>query len=468
MSLQTISGAPVTTVEAGSTFTVAVETISGPDTTFTPVTTRYVYNDDRTTDVYTSYTPNAAAPGGYAPTIITETPRVSKPTSETTKSDTSKPDTKDTEASTKTIQTSSRTTETESTTAGTSVEPTTTTASAAEIASRPLPTAAAPTNANNSSPAIESPSNRGPSISNGALAGAIVGSIVGTALVVLLLAFLFFRRRRNQPSKEYGLEPIAVLPKNSSSHDNSGKADAFTLASVNPQPADDDTVRTRILAVIDQASLHVDNYYAPGSTPIQLTHEQVAPLERFNTGQLPAPIVTLLAQRSVQRQLITHVLVYSLLRRIELGGELIPRELATQPQSSQPNAPDPIKGLFTWRMLTAHLYANSSFTSGTGTDPTATNGAALAKEFTEAFEPYSIPTSSPTERIAHLESLTRLTTNLGIWLFGQPCGVEFVWNVEKKGRDEFLVSPRVVKVSDERGDKLAETLVLVEGVKARG
>ncbi|KAL4791465.1 hypothetical protein BDV19DRAFT_370437 [Aspergillus venezuelensis] len=170
----------------------------------------------------------------------------------------------------------------------------------AETASRPPPKAAAPTNANDSSPAIESPSSNGSSgMSDGALAGAIVGSIVGTALVVLLLAFLFFRRRRIQPSKEYELEPVAILPKSSSSRHSSRKADGFALASIIPQPADDDTVCTRILAVFHQASLHVDNYYAPGSTPIQLTREQVTLLDCFDIGQLPAPIVTLLAQRKI-------------------------------------------------------------------------------------------------------------------------------------------------------------------------
>ncbi|KAL4964314.1 uncharacterized protein BDV14DRAFT_78404 [Aspergillus stella-maris] len=462
MALSTISGEPVTTVEDGSTFTLAVQTISGPDTSHTPATTLYIHQNGQTVQVYTTYTPNPGGGEPYAPSTVTETIPASKTNeSDTTNSVTSKPKTTKPDSSTETS--SSRTTEAGGTTASTSVEPDTTTGSAA----------AAPTNANNSSAAIESPSSNGNSgISDGALAGAIVGSIVGTALVVLLLAFIFFRRRRNQPSKEYELKPVAVLPKSSSSRYSSGKADGFALASIIPQPADDDTVRSRILAVIDQVNLHVDNYYAPGSTPIQLSHEQVALLERFDTGQLPAPILTLLAQRGVQRQLITHVLVYSLLRGIESGGELLPRELATQPQGSQPNAPDPIKALFTWRMLTAHLYANSSSSSrtgtGAGTDRTAANGISRAREFTDAFAPYSISSFSPSERIAHLESLTRLTTNLGIWLFGQPCEFEFAWNMEKKGRDEFLVQPRVVKVSDERGDMLDKALVLVEGVKAGG
>ena len=338
MALKTITGSPVTTVEAGSSITLAVQTISGPDTSHTPATIQYIYPNEQTVQVYTTYTLIPGGNDGYAPSTVTETLSSSK----TDKSNTTKLETE---------TSSSRTTDAESTTAITSGEPTATTTSAAEIASRPPPKTAAPTNVNDSSPASESPTSNGKSgISDGALAGAIVGSIVGTALVVLLLAFLFFRRRRQQPSKEYELEPVAALPKSSSSRYNSGNGGEFALASIVPQPADDDTVRTRILAVIDQASLHVDNYYAPGYTPMQLSHAQVALLERFDTGQLPAPIVTLLAQRKVQRQLITHVLIYSLLRGIESGGELLPRELATQPQSSQPNgmftAPphDPIPG----------------------------------------------------------------------------------------------------------------------------
>ncbi|KAL4936967.1 hypothetical protein BDV06DRAFT_203890 [Aspergillus oleicola] len=464
MSLTTITSSVTTTDAAGSRTNVPVLIISGPDTADTPVTTRYLDEHDRTVDIVVSNTT-----GDYKPTTKTETLPKSKSTSKTTKSGITNLETAKSESSTET--TSSRTTE--STTTNTLTE--TTAASTAEVASRPLAAPAAPTNANNSAPAIETaiPNTRD-GISNGALAGAIVGSIVATALVVLLLAFLFFRRRREQPPKELELEPVAVLPKGSNTHYDQGKPDAFALASIIPQPADDDTVRTRILAVIDQASLHVDNYYAPGSAPIQLTRDQSELLERYDTGELPAPVETLLGQMGVQRQVITHVLVHTLLKGIMSSGELLPAALANPPQTtgaSSPNA-DTDRALFTWRMLKSHLYHIANVNSKTSQSPATTDlqstdaTISLATDFTQSFAPYGITTSSPPERESHFASLARLTANLGTWLFSQPCAFEFFWGVNgNQNGDAFLVTPGVVKVADENGTRLAKPQVLIEGVE---
>ncbi len=116
-------------------------------------------------------------------------------------------------------------------------------------------------------------------------------------------------------------------------HKKSKSGGDIAVASITPPPADDDTVRKRILALIGQVSLHIDNYYISGSSPAHISREQTALLSRYNSEDLPATVATLLAQRGLQRQIITHVLVRTLLRSIHPGGtaELLPRVFAAQP-----------------------------------------------------------------------------------------------------------------------------------------
>ena len=197
-------------------------------------------------------------------------------------------------------------------------------------------TAKTTTTGSTGSPGIEPSQPDSNGVSSGTLAGAIAGSILGTALVALLFAFLFFRRRQAKPSKqlETGSGPDAaslVVP--FMRHKKSKSGGDIAVASITPPPADDDTVRKRILALIGQVSLHIDNYYISGSSPAHISREQTALLSRYNSEDLPATVATLLAQRGLQRQIITHVLVRTLLRSIHPGGtaELLPRVFAAQP-----------------------------------------------------------------------------------------------------------------------------------------
>ncbi|OJJ08299.1 hypothetical protein ASPVEDRAFT_34466 [Aspergillus versicolor CBS 583.65] len=317
-------------------------------------------------------------------------------------------------------------------------------------------------------------------ISNGALAGAIVGSIIGTALVTLLLAFLFFRRRNAKPAKQIDDDTFAgAATRHRKSKSKSG---AFPLADIIPQPepADDDTVRRRILTLVDQAGLHIDNYYVPGSTPAHLSSEQSARLAVYNSADLPAPIETLLGQREIRRQAIKYALVRTILRGIIPGGngngELLPRAFADMPvvDGSSGSA-----AVFNWRMLTAHLYSqtqsntttHSSSNRNSKTQPSTSiteespiqATESLAGQFTAAFNPYSFPSFTPEERTSHLETLACSAADLGVWLFSQPCSFEFDWG--GSGTAEIRVVPRVLKVADEKGGLLVTPQVLVEGEK---
>ncbi|KAL4864548.1 hypothetical protein BDV12DRAFT_9932 [Aspergillus spectabilis] len=311
-------------------------------------------------------------------------------------------------------------------------------------------------------------SNSGSGIGTGALAGAIVGSVVGTALLTFLLAFLFFRRRRASPASG----PVENLPQSptksgafvrTSASSNEKPDGSFSLAAITPHPADDGTVRSKILTLIDHATLHVDNYYAPASHA-PLSHDAVTGLAKYDTHYLPTSFAVVLEQQGSQRQTITHALVYSLLQAIGAGGQLLPQLLAAQPQvnniiTSSGNA------LFAWRMITAYLYDQSSQRRDATKMAARSQAArAFADEFSSAFSAYAQPAFSESDRAVHLSKLANSAAELGIWLFAQPCTFDFVW---QKSSSEITVSPKVVKTFDERGARLAMPQVLIEPVQAR-
>ncbi|KAL4914330.1 hypothetical protein BDW62DRAFT_190583 [Aspergillus aurantiobrunneus] len=302
MSLNTIPGEFPTVDPNGTPTNVPVQTISGPDISHTPVTTRYLWGERSTVDIFVTYTPNEGG-SEYGPSVVIETLGATETNSATATNSTSRE--------------SAQSTSTET---------------AAETASPETTTSTTQSQTQSETPAVQpqsSPSSintNGSGISNGALAGAIVASVVGTALLTLLLAFLFFRRRRAQPPKD--------LP--SESHDTSPTPDQkagplFSLAAITPHPADDATIRTRILTILDKAVLHVDNYYVPSSSPEDLSPDAIARLRGYNTADLPDTVDVLLSHRSIQRQIITHVLVRALVSGIRPGGVLLPGVMAHEP-----------------------------------------------------------------------------------------------------------------------------------------
>ncbi|KAJ0421454.1 hypothetical protein BJY00DRAFT_282288 [Aspergillus carlsbadensis] len=302
-------------------------------------------------------------------------------------------------------------------------------------------------------PSIDSGNSSGGGIGNGTLAGAIVGSIIGSALLTLLLAFLFFRRRRSPPkaASDDDLTYAAVVADKS----NTG----FSLAAIDPQPADDETVRRRILTLIDHAGLHVDNYYTSG-TSVTLSPDAIARLNNYDSGYLPGAAATVLGEPQSQRQVITHLLVYKLLQAIRPGGELLPLLFAAQPQIENSSVATD-NALFTWRMLSAHLYREGNYNRNAKQTAALTQAAdTLAVDFTSAFAPYALSSFSETDRITHFRDLAAAATELGVWLFAQPCTFEVVWGT---GQGEISTVPRVLKTCDEQGSRLVTAQVLVEG-----
>ncbi|KAL3432664.1 hypothetical protein BDV09DRAFT_205806 [Aspergillus tetrazonus] len=452
MDYSTAGEGPFTTTvpESSEPITGTSFTIYPTDTTI-PTTTRFVLLGSEAIDIITTYQPDAA--GSYVSageTTITTT-LSSLPSTET-------------ESSTETADATPPPTTTPTTTLMTT--PTTTPKSES---TRQASTTTRPTSGTQTadSDTFSQASSNG--TSNGTLAGAIVGSIVGTALLTFLLAFLFFRRRRARPAAKelehgVGLRSKSGATVSTAAMSSEKSNDSFSLAAIIPQPADDETVRSRILTIIDHASLHVDNYYGARSPSPQITQDTLARLAEYDSDYLPASLDTMLGQRGVSRKAITHALVYKLLQAIRPGGELLPKLLATQPQVGQSTASTE-DALFAWRMVTAHLYNQDAYNKGpTHTAARDQAASSLAADFTAAFFPYALTTFSQSDRVSHLGKLAISTAELGIWLFSQPCTFEFVWN---KSQDEFTVVPQVIKTFDEQGNRLPRPQVLIEAVQER-
>ncbi|KAL4813017.1 hypothetical protein BDW67DRAFT_169133 [Aspergillus spinulosporus] len=415
-----------------------------PSETTVPTTIRLYLSNSTLFDIYTTYTSNSAANTWEPSGLTTETIILSNQQSTETESSTE--------------------------TAGATPPPTPPpTPTPTPEPTRQASTTTRPTSGTQTADSDSFSQASANGTSNGTLAGAIVGSIVGTALLTLLLAFLFFRRRR-APSAARELEHGVGLGSKSGATVSTAamsceKSDeSFSFEAIIPQPADDETVRNRILTVIDHASLHVDNYYGASSPSARITQDALDRLVDYDSDYLPAPLGTMLGQRGLSRKAITHALVYKLLQAIRPGGELLPKLLAAQPQVDRSNASIE-DALFAWRMVTAHLYNQDAYNKGP-THIAARDQAAssLAADFTSAFSSYCLATFSESDRVSHLGKLAISTAELGIWLFSQPCTFEFVWN---KSQNEFTVVPEVIKTFDERGKRLPKPQVLVEAVQEK-
>lgn len=338
--------------------------------------------------------------------------------------------------------------------------------------------------------------------SSGTLAGAIVGSFAGGLLLAFLAAFLFYRSRKQSGRAEAGqrtwhgendamkgpeqsiagvsglatsAQPVKPLP--TASAWGSRQLD---LSSYVPQPADDSAVCMRIQVLFDQASLHIDNYYSRTSSNPHLTQDIVDRLGQYDSSYLPTSLATILSSPRAQRPVLTHTFVRSILQAIQPEAQtlsLLPacygsprRETGVADTSMSTNSKLSLKSLtnsiiidtdqatFVWRMVTSYLYTHNQ------TTPTTSSGAIaeFAESFTKAFAPYSNPQFSEAERLRHLISVSKAAADLGVWLFSQPCSIEFRWTDAGFSGSQVVTIPAVVKVSDENGERLVVPQTLAE------
>ncbi|EZF30586.1 hypothetical protein H101_05786 [Trichophyton interdigitale H6] len=338
--------------------------------------------------------------------------------------------------------------------------------------------------------------------STGILAGAIGGSVVGSALLTLVAAYLFFGRRRSrggtkvegrQTREPLGDKHYDIETASSRDHLNSNPPFAGTIAKTNtvgslgfhaeqsglgnyiPTPVDDKTVESRILTVFDHLALHVENYYTsspPSNSESEHLSRCAAMLSNYNSPFLPAPVASLLSQSNDREPIIKHCLVQSLISATfhaapsTSGSEVtsfLPPPFTAARDFREIQLQDQEASLvhFYWRMLTARSYRGVPDTQKQKYLSTRAGNISKAVDaFTAAFRPFANPQHLESERIRHLAKVMEDAAELGIWLFEQPCGFEFIWGNLAAG--QVVVSPAVVKVSDEHGKPLQATKTVVK------
>lgn len=314
--------------------------------------------------------------------------------------------------------------------------------------------------------------------SNGVLAGAVVGSVIGSALLAFLATCLFFRSRRSKRRNPEGKRMLATGKYEEESHefrdhlrgglDSSSSQDKVTapvtvtadggrasLGNYIPSPADDKTVQNRVLTIFEQVALHVENYYS-NNPPIYT--QDAAALESYNSPFLPVSMLSLLSRPGGRIAVLKHCLTRTLLSATlptrqseqEPGGECFLPPMYAVRKDFEETAEDPAQ--FHWRMLTAYMYRRmpenqkQAYTAARKREIVRT-----VKRFTATFLPYSNPLHPEEVRTRHLIDVMQGAADLGIWLFEQPCGFEFVWDV---AASRIVVSPAMVKVADEQGRRL--------------
>lgn len=89
----------------------------------------------------------------------------------------------------------------------------------------------------------------------------------------------------------------------------------------------------------------------------------------------------------------------------------------------------------------------------------------IVHTFSLAFGPWKNPKYSDGDRARSLSAILTEAADLGIWLFSQPCLLQFRW--PRSGEispGKIAVTPELVKSTDERGLGLREAQVMVEFV----
>lgn len=85
------------------------------------------------------------------------------------------------------------------------------------------------------------------------------------------------------------------------------------------------------------------------------------------------------------------------------------------------------------------------------------------QSFTKAFGPWKNTGYKDEERTRSLTAILEDAANLGIFLFSQPSTLKFHWPAPSEVRPgKIVVSPALVKTTDEKGGELAEPQIMVD------
>lgn len=310
-------------------------------------------------------------------------------------------------------------------------------------------------------------------ISGGAVAGAVIGTAVGIALLTFVLTFWLARRgvkkrglqrQWRRRSSDFGDGQL----KRSGTGALGGRRRSGWLEHL-PQSLDDQTVRRRVRAVLDQAAVHVENNFSDvqggrrgGDTETQVeVEEREDALAAFQTPHLPEPLPALLNQSRRPSLLIQHALAYCLL--VASHNLLLPPILTELPRvvDQRPDRPRSAShALSHWRRLTAYLYPAPA------ADPAfqARRNANIADQvdlFFLAFSPW-LATNPSADHRTNLIAIFQAAADVSYMLFSQPSAIEY----DRAARpDASIVSlPGLVKLTDENGSPLPYAHVFLHPV----
>ncbi len=117
-----------------------------------------------------------------------------------------------------------------------------------------------------------------------------------------------------------------------------------------------------------------------------------------------------------------------------------------------------------WRVMTAYLRP----------DPTKDAAyisqrdrqiSGFVKSFAKAFAPWKSTGYKDEERARSLSAILENAANLGILLFSQPSTLKFEWPASSEVRPgKVVVSPALLKSTDEKGRVLAEAQIMIDQV----
>jgi len=115
-----------------------------------------------------------------------------------------------------------------------------------------------------------------------------------------------------------------------------------------------------------------------------------------------------------------------------------------------------------WRVLTAYLLRNPDDDSIYISHRDSVISE-VVEALSQAFAPWANPKHSDQDRIRSLTAILKSAADFGILILSQPSGFEFRWGDRMStGAHTIVVAPAVVKVTNERGQRLRVPQIVVE------
>lgn len=121
-----------------------------------------------------------------------------------------------------------------------------------------------------------------------------------------------------------------------------------------------------------------------------------------------------------------------------------------------------VRSFAQWRNLTAFLRPDAPSRSDYVVQRDA-RIEKLGKDFVDVFAPWANSKYTEQERRKSLSAILKEAAEFGIFIFQQPSQINFQWpSTNRLGSKRIAVLPALEKVTDEKGNSLVTTQVLVE------